>query len=564
MFEKLFVRIVLPMSILCLVLTGCKKDSKIVTPPGTQNPTPSPLPLVSTLKTDSVTQNSYILYYQLSNTPVTTGIRWDSDSTKLLDNTYGARSIAVLSNNYYKFSFTNLMLSNSGKYYFKVFATDKDGNTTYSKIYSQAMPSYSVISPFIVVGPASLNNSLIVNAFNQDTKVENYTAKLNGGSVTIYKINAITNYSYVSILIDVPAEAALGNNKLELYYMGKLVYSKDLTVVNGGLLTVTNHPGTFSGGSFFTYQNQLYTFLNDQNTGIGSKMSFWRWAPSSNNWQQLPNPNYSPFVFSFPGYEINGVIYFPPYMKYAWGVDASNSSYDEIISTYTPSTGIWKDIPLFHTNIRAEGKGISINNCFVYKSKLYCILQENTGGMDASTGTLIDVVKVFNPSDGTWQKIMQLPTAWGYRAIVSNNKIYVLATLSGSQVYATTDFVNEFYLLDMENQTLFKKNFFTESTYTGVYKPYMFTYNNKIYIYGGQSSSGYVSNYSPWFACYDPNTDSWSPIAANTYNSAKVSQTDGFALPINGTVYVGLGYDNYNNGTIGTGIKNTIYSLSIK
>jgi hypothetical protein len=127
------------------------------------------------------------------------------------------------------------------------------------------------------------------------------------------------------------------------------------------------------------------------------------------------------------------------------------------------------------------------------------------------------------------------------------------------QQSATSSFKNEFSILDLGSKTLLKKRWITHKN-AGVYKPYLTSFGNKIYVYGGQYSSGYSSLYSSLSAVYDPAMDNWSPVSGYSYFTGWVSQTDGFMLPINNKLYIGLGLDRYTNGNI-YGAKNN-YSIS--
>jgi len=560
-------------SLLIIVFSfaGCKKDAY---QGGQTKPQDDGKTSVSKLVIDSLDQNGFVVRYQLSSIVKTSGILYATDSTRLNNSNSGNNDIiskvATLNNDSYSVAIKTPYYETTGTYWFKVYFIDNAGKTTYSNIYKQALATYQLSNKFIVKGAGSdnnfsfNNNALIITSLNIDLNVQNYSATISGTPISISNIQ---NYGgtnpYNYMLFDVPLSIPLGLNKLNLYYKTKLVYSTDVTITAGGLKFIAQNPEQLPAGSYFTYKDQLYVLKHNTGDDI---ISFSKWNPKDNSWQKLTKPSndwYTLSMGSLSGYEINDVIYFPPFVDYNFSQDINTTYYDEYITTYTPSTGAWNYKKIFHTNIRAQGKGIQILDCFVYNNKFYCILKENTLGMDNMNGSLVGVIKVYDPIDGSWKKVMDIPAgAWGYRAIVFNNNIYLLAAFTGKQYSAITEFMNKFYILDLGNNTLVEKNHIVDDTIQATNNPYLFVYNDKIYMYGGFSSFGYVSAYNSLFAVYDPVKDSWAPVG-NTYAGARISQTNGFVLQFNGTVYVGFGYDNYSNGTSSQYSRN-IYSLLLQ
>ena len=71
-----------------------------------------------------------------------------------------------------------------------------------------------------------------------------------------------------------------------------------------------------------------------------------------------------------------------------------------------------------------------------------------------------------------------------------------------------------------------------------------FTYNGKVYVFGGRSAStnyhtGFLSDY--W--CYDPSTDIWSALPALPFKA----RTKAAAVVIGDELYCGLGFNGYIN-----------------
>ena len=201
--------------------------------------------------------------------------------------------------------------------------------------------------------------------------------------------------------------------------------------------------------------------------------------------------------------------------------------------------------------------------CFAYGDKLYCITSELP--FEQKGGSAKYQIRVYDPVNDSWTYYMDLPdAAWGWISVVHANDIYLLAVKPGKQADATTEFLNEFFLLDLPGKSIVSKNWITDRE-VAVDAPYLVSFNNKIYAYGGHYSTGFTSLYSSLFAMYDPQQDKWSPVSGYSYFTGWVSQTYGFMLPIANKLYVGLGYDRYTNGNIhGSKINYSIYQVGVR
>jgi len=155
-----------------------------------------------------------------------------------------------------------------------------------------------------------------------------------------------------------------------------------------------------------------------------------------------------------------------------------------------------------------------------------------------------------DPVNDSWAYFMGLPDLeWGCVAVVNNNQVYLLSSQTDRQEGGNLKYLNEFYLLNIPGKSMVKKNWIADRR-IGVLSPYLTSFNNKIYVYGGSSSNGFQSNYSSLFAVFDPLLNNWSPVSGYSYFTAWASQTEGFMFPIGNKLYLGLGIDRKSNGHI--------------
>jgi len=295
-------------------------------------------------------------------------------------------------------------------------------------------------------------------------------------------------------------------------------------------------PDFSGGGNYFVYNNKIYINYSSQLTS-----SFDSWDPITNQWTQLPIPAFLLMTKSARGNLINNTIYFEPTSFSAYLVPVTDPNYREYLVTYTPQTGKWKTLTLNDTTV-AGGAGIKCYTSFVSNNKFYCVIQETHGTANYPTNS--NVIKVFDPSDNSWTKVMDINTAsyaGGFNAVTLNNKIYLLATTSAPAQYGYGVFNTSFFELDLTNKTLIPKSIFS-GNFTSILEPYLFTYNNKIYLWGGMGY-GYSGISGNGFLVYDPPTDSWTVSGIPGLTGADAL---GFAFVVNNKVYIGLGESGGN------------------
>ena len=548
---------ILLLFVLIVSFTSCKKDKS------SENTTLPLKPVIQSfydgLKIDSVQQRSIVISYELLKKAKTTGVVTALDSISLADRLadYMHQEATFRNNKYFaKIEWPYNLPPTDDKIWFRLYVEEEDGTKTYSPVFGQDVAIYEVHNKYVVNGKGvynnhpkdffinydgreigSYDNSLIVDAITTDTDPQNYRATLDDLPASISRIDAVPSPpTHKNILIDVPDDLPLGQATLKFYYQNKLVYTDNLTIVNGGLLSAFSYPiaRTYSG-CFFEYGGKLFTYTNPE--PLAATASFYSWSPETKLWKTLHGPKDLPYIDLIRlkgGKTINGTVYFDPLMVRA---GATVPTYIEYILSYTPASGEWKEKILFSTTKDSEDRSMLVNDSFVYNDKLYCITEETPNYPLA--GPMNHKIKEYDPANGSWKDYMDLPDK-GYKwlAVSHNKQIYLLNTLTGKQESASTEYLNEFYLLNVSGKSIVKKNWIAE-TQTGVYAPYLVSFKGKIYVYGGHNTSGYTSLYSSLFAVYDPQEDKWSSVSGYSYFTGWVCQTDGFMLPIANKLYLG-------------------------
>ena len=574
--------------ILTVFLVACKKDKPELSSENEVPGQPAEQAFYKDLKIDSIQQLSIVVSFQLNKTAKIIGLLTTLDSASLVnrEQDYMKREMTFRNDRYYtKIEWPYNLPPTDDVFWFRLYMIDEMGTKTYSPVFRQKIATFQIKNKYVVNGKGAYNkhpkdfyinfeggvigtydNSLIVDAVTNDVNLENYRATLNEIPISISRIDPLAHPpTHKHILFDVPDDFPLGQANFKFYYLDKMVYSTELTIVNGGLLSSIKHPvAKTNSGCFFEYNGKLFTYTY-YSWERGAE--FYSWTPETNVWQKLPVPKeMSNLTYNFvsPAKVINGIVYFQPQINtYGGGFDGTPPNYEELLITYNPNTGESKTTKLFHTTNKAEARSLNVVDYFVYGDRLYCITSELINGQSTSSAHRI---RVYNPADNSWTHFMDLPYSgvWGWTAIVNVNQVFLLNAKSGKQESASTEFLNEFYLLNMSSKSLTKKSWISDRE-VGVYKPYLTSYNNKIYVYGGYYSTGYSSLYSSLFAVYDPEKDKWSPVSGYSYFTGWVSQIYGFMFPIGNKLYLGLGIDRVSNGNIHASKSNySIFQVAIK
>lgn len=570
--------VLIVLSLFCLT---CKKSAQEPEQPPTTNEPEAYF--YKDLKVDSIQMLSVVISFQLTKPGKIAGILTSLDSLSLVNRVedYMKRDLVFRDNRYYvKIEWPYNLPPTDDNFWFRLYVNNENGTRTYSPVFRQAIATYQIKNTNIVNGKGAFNkhpkdffmnyeggvigtydNSLMVEAVTADVNPQNYKGTLNDISISVNKVDPMVYpTSHKQVVFDVPNDYPLGQAIFKLYYLNKLVLTQQVNIVNGGLLTRDQHALNYSGWqSIFVHNNELYTFINGF---IPSESKFYKWNTETKTLSALSSPNFTPRIGNIDkAFSFNGTVYFPPANIRPWGIfDQYNPYYyKEVITTYEPASNTWREIELLNTKDINLDRGLDVLESFVIGDNIYSIIRETP----KNTNTVRCVLKVFNVKDKSWKEHMELPNKF-YKATVLNDRVYVLTSDYDVQEGATSTFKNEFMILDLESKSLSKKNWISNKN-AGTQKPYLTAFGNKIYVYGGQYSSGYSSLYSSLFAVYDPSIDKWSPVSGYSYFTAWVSQTNGFMLPINNKLYIGLGLDRYTNGNIYGSVRNfTISQLSLK
>lgn len=566
-----------------LFFTACKKDKQ---PLNEDKPIEEPVvkDFYKDLKIDSLQQLSVVVSFQLNQAAKVIGLLTNLDSASLVDRpeAYMEREVAFRNGRYYaKIEWPYNLPPIDDNFWFRLYMVDDKGVKVFSKVFRQQIATYQIKNTYVVNGKGMYNkhpkdffmnyeggvigtydNSLIINALTKDVNPKNYSATLNEIPIAIGTIEAATYpTTHQQIVCNVPDDFPLGPASLKFYYLNKLVYAVQLTIVNGGLLSSVQHPiANTNTAHVFGYNGKLFTYSSQ-----ADDPKLYSWTPETNMWQNLPVPEEMKFLkHAKPAVAkvINGIVYFTPWVHTFGGpYEATPRTYQELIISYNPNTGQGRNTILYQTTNQTEHRNLNVRDFFAYHNKLYCITSESINGQSTESAYRI---RVYNPADGSWTHLMDLPYAGVWTAVANENQVFLMHAVEDNQEFASIQFANEFYLLNVEGKSLQRKNWITDRK-IGVYEPYLASLNNKIYLYGGYYSTGYTTLYSSLFAVYDPQQDKWSPVSGYSYFTAWVSQNYGFMMPFENKLYLGLGLDRLSNGNIYAGKRNySIHQVSIK
>jgi hypothetical protein len=466
-----------------------------------------------------------------------TGIIYSKDSSDLVSH---FSTLAKLSAKYITddigFNFTLDNLEPYTKYWFLIYFKDHIDTITYSRVYSVCTNGFNIRWRDNFSKMAVKGQSIYFLGDNVDTIKNNYKTLYEGINCSLLKIASYDNKLFEYDVL-IPFSANLGHHRFEVYYKGKVVFGDDLEILKGAFCEIGSHPTQGGFSNNFCYNNEIYVYYAPHDY-----ISFLKWSPQTNQWTQLSPPNIIPSLPEYEqGYEINGKIYFPPI---SWntliGVFGAKGNDDEkYIYSYDPNLNIWEKNALITSDTVPQYTGLY--SSFVYKDKLYCFIVHNNG--DSKN---IYLLKMFDPSDNSWKTVMDsvpFNEAWGCKATVLNDKIYVLASLVRKQEWATTYFKNELYVLDLETKTYTKKSIW-DNPDIGSINGYLFGYKDHLYFYGGEYGTGFF--HSPEYRSleYDPEIDRWFPLSS-CYIPTYIKSTYGaFLYKIYDKIYVGFGQGN--------------------
>lgn len=543
---------------------ACKKAAApIPAPPVVDN-----LPKANAITAVSIDQLNFTVSYTLNFTTSATGVTYATDSISLVKNA-GTDVNSFVNTLSYLAKIALKAYPADNKVWYQVYFFNSSGTKVYSKIYRHEFSLWQVQNKYIVNGLAidnnhskdglvtfdqtpytGLDNSLTVSIYMTGYDYKGYKAKINGINAPLGKFIDSWGVTEIKKLVfDVPENIPIGNAKFELYNYDKLVYSADVMVVNGGLLSKVLHPiGNNQGGDYVVHNNELYTYINRW-VGSGTEQpQFHKWSPATYTWTKLPNPPETRYSEYNGGQSINGLIYFCPNVR-----DYGNTYpflYEEWLWTFNPANNVWKKTILSSNGPSNQTKiDEQFFGCFSHGGKLYCLLSYK------SYGTYYYEMHVYDPADNSWKKFMDLPNDRSsitvYKTVVNNGKAYLLISKRVSSAYSGTVTKNQFFEMDMNTKTLIPRNWITDpgrnwviinDNEFAVAAPNLASYRGKIYVYGGGNTI-FSSIYSSVFAVYDPDANTWSSVSGYSYYTGWVSNNYGYFGTINDKLYVGFGYD---------------------
>ncbi|RYY38073.1 MAG: hypothetical protein EOP46_00265 [Sphingobacteriaceae bacterium] len=545
--KSISIRICLLVFLLISIISCKKNPSSEPTPIDPEIPTPVNELELTEVDISNVAQNQFSIAFNLkepSNNEC--GIFFSDDADKLKTpkesfdvqkgelnksgNTY-SMDVEVLKWNWAKIS----------RVYYRVYLRDDNNDLKWSKIQSQSLATYELFSKVIVKGSGKINNSLIVQCLSADQYQHHWQSKINGVPLTVSSfVYQPGQTPYVIITYDVPSDLNFGNATYELLNQNNKVYSTDVSIVGGGMVGIYTHPVRTLSDIHFTFNNELYMFNETED----ATFDLYKWIPGSENFNKIAIGDIFKYAFTIrlnKGQQIGDKIYFPPYVEQTESENPEENIYEENMLSLDPITMKWTITPLYTTNDLAKFRGWASNSCFVLNNKLYSVGMINEDFYTKISRPLM----VYDPTDKSWKEVMKIPIndANTFATTVLNGKVYLLATRVKSNSQATNYFKNEFYEIDLQGKALIRKEWIADESVQGTYKPYLFGYHGKVYVYGGLTSLGYNTSASDLFAVYDLQKNSWKPVVGENYYGAVASQSSGFQEIINDKVYIGLGID---------------------
>lgn len=556
---------ILSFTIWMLLNLSCKKEKIITFEP------PAEIILNGATATN-IGQWGFRVNYSIDSVVKTSGIIFSSDSATLSNSLGEQVTGLVATGNLYTATVDLIAFPATSNIFYKIYTQNANGYRRYTKIYSHNLASMLVQNPFIVKGPAAsnthspynywdydeglygeLDHSLSVMCALSDVSLENYKAYLNGISLHLDTIilggkNEIRH----RMIFDVPEEMFLGKADLKLYHKNNLVTSTEVEVCSGGLLTKNKRVLTQEiKGNYASYSGEIYNYACD-NINNGTAYLY-KWKPTTNEWTKLTNPVANVLTTDGNGMQVlNGIIYFMPHRVYQSTIWNINNS-EEYMITYDIANAKWDKKILYSGKVqRIE---LQVHDSFIYQEKIYWIAKEKRNGWAYNE----DLMMCYDPASGTYSQfhilLGEYYQPFSYKATVLDGKVYLLRSGVRSYTGSSYTMANKFYEFDMSSKTLIPKSWVVDKTQrqwivgngvAGFIDPYLVSFKGKIYAYGGILEREYFIRHHTLFAVYDSQTDKWSPVNNSSFYTAKVSQTDGFMLPVGDQLYLGHGFDGYS------------------
>lgn len=511
----------------------------------------------SGLEINNITPNSIHIQYKVKTIGLKeTGLLFSEDSSVLISHDptlVKLSSVFVQKDSSYSCNITNLVPYS--KYWIQIYFKNASNEITFSKLYSITSAGFNIrwrdnFSKLVFKGET-------IDFYGEkiDTIRKNY--KILYASISCPLLEIVPNGNQLfGYVISIPLSVPFGKHSFALYYKDKIIFEDILENLKGTFCEVVKNSKIAGFSNSFCYNNEIYFYY-----GPGDFGYFWKWNPKINKFTQLSAPNLIPDLPQWEqGSEINGKIYFPPFScntAYYTALCAKSENVEKYIYSYDPSLGKWEKNALVHNDTIPLYAGLYAS--FVYENKLYCFVLHSVDGNKTNI-----LLKVFDPIDFSWRTVLNsvpFPQAWGCKAAVVNDKIYVLSSLVSYNNNATTYFKNELYSLDLETKTFVKKSIWDDPD-VGSINPYFFEYKKHLYFYGGRHGQGYFTAPENRAHEYAPENDKWYPLSSYYIPSYTSASLGGFLQIVENKIYFGFGFSNFGGNSNGWG--ETIYEYILE
>ncbi|RDV10742.1 hypothetical protein DXT99_25890 [Pontibacter diazotrophicus] len=518
------------------LLTSCEREDPEPDQPKYE------IPLNKSIVKD-VTPNSVTFQYKVSAVEVSeTGVYVLKDSTALNPVHISENLNAAEYNAQHDlYSVTVTGLEPYTSYWYIVKVVDRDGNVSFTKATSFKTDGFNLTwregfsRKIKLKGPSY--ESLHLTAEYADTDLSHYTINYKGTELTLLRVMKIeASANQYDFTIQIPADVSIGAGTFSVHYKNRKIFEDVLVVEQGDIyeaVKVAKYEHAHGDHAFFEYNDRVHIIY------LNGRYRHDIWNPKTNQWEEKPVPDEVTLQRNMEGLEINGKIYFTALSKRGFYESQTYIGCQERIYAYDPKDDSWEFYPLYTSSNSSES--LNPYGSFVYQNKLYCFGQRvrYVDGVSQEK----QLLQVFNPADKSWEVVMELHgTAWGYKGIVIDGRIYIVAAEEKEHYSATVEFKHELSELNLVSKTLVKKAplVFNDDE-KGSLEPNLFEYRGHLFVFGGKSSVGYYGAGITDLYEYAPESDSWTQLHAL---DTQLPCQSGFCYVIDNSIYMGLGLNS--------------------
>lgn len=269
----------------------------------------------------------------------------------------------------------------------------------------------------------------------------------------------------------------------------------------------SNLPQKLSEFAAATANGKIYIF-GGQDEFLNKSSSVYEYNPATNIWTAKASMTTPKNRLS--AVTVNNKIYVMGGSALLAAVTDSNDEYDPLSDTWTSKA--------------AMPEKMSAHSAIMAANKIYVM-----GGFNPESGEIWATNWQYNPESDTWQSLVNMPAGRFDMGIASyNNAIF----LSGGSAY-DNQFNNAMYVYDINSNSWTIKS----PMIVGKNEHVMFDQGGRLYVFGGCTGAGGVSDVHEYDIAFDRWMQRSSMIHARRYFGG---------VNINGNIYVMGGHDSYD------------------